>query len=96
MPELPEVEVTRQRIAPLLLHRPIVKLATTKPSYFFITPPQTLQAKLLARTFVGLERVGKYLLGTLDDESRLLLHLGMTGQLFGEGAANPRLAWGPS
>jgi formamidopyrimidine-DNA glycosylase len=36
--------------------------------------------------------LGKYLVGTLDDASRLLLHLGMTGQLFGEGAANPRLA----
>ena len=91
MPELPEVEVTRQRIAPLLLHRPLVRLSTTKPSYFFITPPQALRTKLVARRFVSLERIGKYLLGTLDDASRLLLHLGMTGQLFGEGAANPRL-----
>lgn len=91
MPELPEVEVTRRRIAPLLLNRPIVQLRTTKPSYFFITPPQTLRTKLAARHFIALDRVGKYLVGTLDDASRLLLHLGMTGQLFGEGAANPRL-----
>lgn len=91
MPELPEVEVTRRRIAPLLLNRSIARLSTTKPSYFFLTPPQTLQAKLVDRRFVTLERVGKYLLGTLDDRSRLLLHLGMTGQLFGEGVANPRL-----
>lgn len=91
MPELPEVEVTRRRIAPLLLNRSIASLSTTKPSYFFLTPPETLQARLVQRHFVALDRVGKYLLGTLDDESRLLLHLGMTGQLFGEGAANPRL-----
>lgn len=91
MPELPEVEVTRRRIAPLLLHHAIVRLTTTKPSYFFVTPPQILRAKLVARRFVSLDRVGKYLLGTLDDGSRVLLHLGMTGQLFGEGAANPRL-----
>lgn len=91
MPELPEVEVTRRRISPLLLDRTIVRVATTKPSYFFITPPETLRAKLLGRRFVTLDRLGKYLVGTLDDESRLLLHLGMTGQLFAEGAANPRL-----
>ena len=36
-------------------------------------------------------RVGKYLLAVLDDESRLVIHLGMTGQLFGAGASSLRL-----
>jgi formamidopyrimidine-DNA glycosylase len=38
-----------------------------------------------------LDRIGKYLLATLDDDSRLLFHLGMTGQLFAAGASSPRL-----
>src|SRR5690606_6163086 len=91
MPELPEVEVTRQRISPLLLQRPIRGVETTPASYVFLTDPDVLRKRLLGRSFLSLSRYGKYLLGELDDQSRLLLHLGMTGQLFGEGAANPRL-----
>jgi len=91
MPELPEVEVTRRQIAPLLVNRRIVSVATTRPSYFFLTPPRTLRDRLLGRIVVGLDRHGKYLLARLDDGQRLLLHLGMTGQLFGAGATSVRL-----
>jgi len=91
MPELPEVEVTRRRISPLLLGRSIRTVITTAPSYVFLTAPHLLEQKLTGRTFVALTRHGKYLLGQLDDGARLLVHLGMTGQLFGEGASSPRL-----
>jgi formamidopyrimidine-DNA glycosylase len=39
----------------------------------------------------ALERQGKYLLMHLVEGHRLLLHLGMTGQLFVEGTVSPRL-----
>ncbi len=39
----------------------------------------------------ALERRGKYLLAQLEDGRRLLLHLGMTGQLFAENASSVRL-----
>ncbi|HYQ18133.1 MAG TPA: bifunctional DNA-formamidopyrimidine glycosylase/DNA-(apurinic or apyrimidinic site) lyase [Polyangiaceae bacterium] len=91
MPELPEVEVTRRRISKLLIGRKISGVVTTKPSYFFLTSPRTLKQRLLGRTVRELERHGKYILARLDDDSTLLLHLGMTGQLFGEGARSARL-----
>lgn len=91
MPELPEVEVVRRRIAPLWVGRKVRGVASTPPSYFFLTPPATLRRRLVGRTFQSLERRGKYLVSRLDDESRLLLHLGMTGQLFADGIENPRL-----
>jgi formamidopyrimidine-DNA glycosylase len=91
MPELPEVEVTRRRIAPVLVGRTVTRLATTKPSYFFLTPPQKLRRALEGRAVKGLDRRGKYLLAELDGGSLLLLHLGMTGQLFASGAASVRL-----
>ncbi len=91
LPELPEVEVTRQLIAPVLLARRIAAVHTTKPSYFFLTPPKTLKKRLPGRSVRALTRHGKYLLAELDDESRLLLHLGMTGQLFSSAATSPRL-----
>jgi formamidopyrimidine-DNA glycosylase len=91
VPELPEVEVTRRRIAPLLLDRKIEALRTTRPSYFFLTPPGRLRRVLVGRSLRRLDRLGKYLVATLDDESRLLLHLGMTGQLFSSEATSVRL-----
>ena len=91
MPELPEVEVTRRRIAPALLGRTIVRVRTTAPSYLFVTPPATLRRRLRGRRVDRLGRRGKYLLADLDDASRLVIHLGMTGQLFAEGASSPRL-----
>jgi formamidopyrimidine-DNA glycosylase len=91
VPELPEVEVTRRRIAPHLVGRQIRRVRTTRPSYFFVTSPARLRRVLAGRTAVGLERLGKYLLVVLDDGARLVLHLGMTGQLFSAGASSPRL-----
>jgi formamidopyrimidine-DNA glycosylase len=95
MPELPEVEVTRRRIGKLLVGRQIARVLTTKPSYFFLTSPKRLQRGLLGRTVRKLDRHGKYLLARLDDGGTLLLHLGMTGQLFGEGASSIRFLRAP-
>jgi formamidopyrimidine-DNA glycosylase len=91
VPELPEVEVTRRRIAPLLLGRRIASVETTRDSYFFLTKPSKLRRLLPGRTAVALDRQGKYLVVTLDSRVRLVLHLGMTGQLFGDGATSVRL-----
>ena len=91
MPELPEVEVTRRCIAPLLVGRRIRRVRTTGASYLFITPPERLRRGLTGRTVESLGRQGKYLLAELDGGSRLVVHLGMTGQLFAASAASPRL-----
>jgi formamidopyrimidine-DNA glycosylase len=91
VPELPEVEVTRRELEPKLLGRRITRVKTGAPSYFFITEPSALRDKLLGRRAERLTRVGKYLLLDLDDESRVLLHLGMTGQLFFSGDPSLRL-----
>jgi formamidopyrimidine-DNA glycosylase len=91
MPELPEVEVTRRRIAPLLVGRRVARLHTSRPSYFFLTPPARLRRGLEGRRLAKLERVGKYLLAEVEGGARLLLHLGMTGQLFADGVASMRL-----
>ncbi len=91
MPELPEVETTRRLIAPLLVGRLIEKIVTTRPSYFFLTPPALLRRHLEGRSVQSLDRAGKYLVAGLDGGARLLLHLGMTGQLFSSEATSVRL-----
>src|SRR5690606_29485926 len=52
--------------------------------------PAVLRRRLTGRTVLELRRRGKYLLAQLDDGSELLLHLGMTGQLFVAGASSVR------
>ena len=91
MPELPEVETTRRRITPHLVGRRIEYVETTAPSYFFITPPDRLRRSLAGQRIDRLDRAGKYLVATLDGGARLLLHLGMTGQLFSSEATSVRL-----
>ncbi|MET0385294.1 MAG: bifunctional DNA-formamidopyrimidine glycosylase/DNA-(apurinic or apyrimidinic site) lyase [Polyangiales bacterium] len=91
MPELPEVEVTRRELEPQLLGRTISHVATTAQSYFFVSSTALLRKRLTGRRAERLERFGKYLLLALDDGSRLLLHLGMTGQLFFSGDPSVRL-----
>ncbi len=91
MPELPEVEVTRRRIAPLLLGRRIRQVSTTGASYFFLTPPAALRRALRGRRVTALARRGKYLVLELEGGDRIVIHLGMTGQLFSSAASSPRL-----
>src|SRR5437868_1591462 len=91
MPELPEVEVTRRLLEPHVMGRVIRSVRCGPPSYFFLTPPRRLTQRLPGRTITGLERQGKYLLMGLGEGQRLLMHLGMTGQLYIAGAVSPRL-----
>src|SRR5215831_656045 len=95
MPELPEVEVTRRLLAPNVVGRRIASVRCGPPSYFFLTPPRRLEQSLPGETVASLERQGKYLLMGLGAGKRLLLHLGMTGQLFMAGVQSPRLVRQP-
>lgn len=75
MPELPEVETVRRALAPELLGLRVVE-AWSHPSAKF-TP--ALDA--LGSSFTTIGRRGKYLLLGTDDDTELVVHLGMTGQL---------------
>jgi formamidopyrimidine-DNA glycosylase len=91
LPELPEVEVTRRRIEASLVGRTVRQVGTTRDSYFFVTPPARLRRGLCGRRLRSLVRLGKYLVAETDRGSRLLLHLGMTGQLFSSDTTSVRL-----
>jgi formamidopyrimidine-DNA glycosylase len=92
MPELPEVEVIRLRLRETVLHRKIARLCLSENNYVFLTKPAQLRSRLVGQKFTRIDRRGKYLLFALDDASRLMIHLGMTGQLFLSRAMSRRLA----
>ncbi|TSE18976.1 Formamidopyrimidine-DNA glycosylase [Tepidimonas alkaliphilus] len=77
MPELPEVEVTRLRIAHALQGARITALRLGKPLRWPLgAPPEVLQGRVVQ----AVRRRGKYLLLPLD-RGLLLMHLGMSGSL---------------
>ena len=86
MPELPEVEVTRQGIAPHLVGRKIAAVAV-RESRLRWPIPQAVHA-LAGRTVRSVTRRGKYLLLDCGD-GHLIVHLGMSGSLRLVAAATP-------
>jgi formamidopyrimidine-DNA glycosylase len=77
MPELPEVEVTRQSFASRIAGARVLEARLGKPLRWPLGCPV---ATLAGRTVRGVRRRGKYLLLDLD-RGLLLLHLGMSGSL---------------
>lgn len=79
MPELPEVETTRQRLEPLVVGKRCERVVIRAPK-LRLPIPQELQDLLPGCTVHRLARRGKYLLFYCDNGC-LVIHLGMTGFL---------------
>lgn len=77
MPELPEVEVVRTGLAPLLCGRRITQVRCYRPALRYPLPQM---ACLTGRRIESVERRAKYLLFRLTGGEVLVWHLGMTGQ----------------
>ena len=79
MPELPEVETTRQGLAPHLVGRRVAGVVIRHPQLRWPVPAN-LPGLLTGQTVRSLKRRGKYLLMRFD-RGTLILHLGMSGSL---------------
>ena len=75
MPELPEVETIRRRLAPRIVGRTVVA-AQAHPSPKFAAAVDATSHRVEA-----VARRGKYLIARLDRYRELVVHLGMTGVL---------------
>ena len=79
MPELPEVEVTRRGIAPVLTGRRVSGVIARTPALRYPLP-ENLDRTLAGHCLAAVSRRGKYLL--LDfGHGHLMIHLGMSGSL---------------
>jgi formamidopyrimidine-DNA glycosylase len=85
MPELPEVETVARGLREVLPGRRVLSVRLGKTD--FIDDPAALEQELPGGTFARIRRLGKYLLLDLEprktpaEETSLLIHLGMTGQI---------------
>jgi formamidopyrimidine-DNA glycosylase len=80
VPELPEVETVVRDLRPHLVGRRIISIESSRKA---LRKPWKKQwnATLLRQTVRAVERRGKWIICHLDDEQRLVFHLGMSGQL---------------
>ncbi|XOF33297.1 MAG: bifunctional DNA-formamidopyrimidine glycosylase/DNA-(apurinic or apyrimidinic site) lyase [Candidatus Electrothrix sp. YB6] len=81
MPELPEVEVTRQGLLPHVSGRTITAVSCSGKPLRQSVPEELLQACLCGKSISTVDRRAKYLLIRLQDSGTLVIHLGMTGRL---------------
>jgi formamidopyrimidine-DNA glycosylase len=91
VPELPEVEIVRRELSPVMAGAQIVKVELRRPD--LRAPfPRRFRSRLEGRTVVELNRRAKYLLAELSSGETLVMHLGMSGSFRIEaGAGNFRL-----
>jgi formamidopyrimidine-DNA glycosylase len=83
MPELPEVDVVRRGLEAHVAGKTITAVRVNHPRAVrrHEAGPADLTARLLNMRITGTGRRGKYLWLTLSDDSALVVHLGMSGQM---------------
>ena len=79
MPELPEVETIRSRLAPRLAGRRIERAEILDPRLTRPEPPDAVAEALVGERIVDVRRRGKYLVFAFESGRHLLVHLRMTG-----------------
>lgn len=80
MPELPEVETIRRGLAPRVEGHLLSRLIARRPD-LRIPFPENFASRVEGRRVISVDRRAKYLLWHLDDDTVLVIHLGMSGRL---------------
>jgi formamidopyrimidine-DNA glycosylase len=81
MPELPEVETIRRRIAPALEGKRFERVEISDPRLTRPEDPLEVAAELVGEQVERVDRRGKYLIVRFASGRALLIHLRMTGSL---------------
>jgi formamidopyrimidine-DNA glycosylase len=79
MPELPEVEIVRRELEPVLIGQRLAAVAQRRPDLRFPLPDDFAN-RIEGRVVEAVSRRAKYLLVDLSGGDVLVMHLGMTGR----------------
>jgi formamidopyrimidine-DNA glycosylase len=88
VPELPEVETIRSRLAPALAGRTFEQVEVRDPRLTRPEPPEAVAAELRGERVEDVRRRGKYLIFVFESGRHLLVHLRMTGGFEHPGSSN--------
>lgn len=93
MPELPEVEITRRHLAPVVCGALVGGVAVRRDRALRWQPqPADFATRLRGRTVLSLSRRGKYLLADLGEGLTWVTHLGMSGRMSLASPGDPEAA----
>jgi len=81
MPEMPEVEIIRRYLDTQVAGKTIMNLDICLPRMIKWPDVEGFRALVTGRTIKSMNRRGKYLLMELDNDSKVVFHLRMTGRL---------------
>jgi formamidopyrimidine-DNA glycosylase len=81
VPELPEVETIRARLAPRLEGRRLERVEIVDPRLTRPEPPEAIASALEGERITHVGRRGKYLVFEFESGRHLLVHLRMTGNV---------------
>ncbi len=79
MPELPDVALYLEALAPRVLNRPLERLRIANP--FLVRTPEPPVAAAEGRRVISLHRIGKRIVLGLEEDLHLVLHLMIAGRL---------------
>ena len=79
MPELPDIQVYLERLAPLILNQPLERIVIRSPFVLRSVMPPIAEAQ--GKRVVGLRRLGKRIVLALEDDLFLVIHLMIAGRL---------------
>lgn len=95
MPELPEVESARRKIAAVAENQRITSIQTLGDTIVFDNvAPRSFAKKLKGRKVLKIHRHGKFLWWQMDQPPHPVFHLGMTGHFASPGFDNLKLESG--
>ena len=80
MPELPEVETVMRSMQPVLEGKKLINIEARCDSLRWPIP-NNFADRLKGRRVINIARRAKYILWYLDDETVMILHLGMSGRV---------------
>ena len=89
MPELPDIALYLEALAPRVLKQPLERLRIANP--FLVRTPDPPVSMAEGRTVVALRRMGKRIVFELEGDLFLVLHLMIAGRLRWRGCPHSRI-----
>ncbi|MCX7785250.1 MAG: bifunctional DNA-formamidopyrimidine glycosylase/DNA-(apurinic or apyrimidinic site) lyase [candidate division WOR-3 bacterium] len=81
MPELPEVETIKRELKPLIINKKITKVKIIRPDIIGYPSVGDFEKGVIGKRITNLVRKAKYLIFELSNNSQMIIHLRLSGQL---------------
>jgi len=91
MPELPEVEVIKRGLQKYLPGRRVIAFSVGNKKMRLPMPGKDLNEYIKGKQVTAVNRRARFLLITMENRARLVIHLGMTGKLSITPRASPKV-----